>query len=114
MRPPPDLPFSPHDDLLVKVLAALRMPGIDVHDVVQVHAHGRYLVELMEQWTSLTEDGAESDLSFAPAVDVELFRLDSVARWLDTADSCLTRPAFDRDRPAAFPMPKLWRKVGVK
>lgn len=66
MRPPPDPPFSPHYDLLVKVLAALRMPGIDVHDVVPVHAHGRYVVELMEQWTSLTEDEAESDLSFAP------------------------------------------------
>ncbi len=38
----------------MKVLVALRVPGIDVHEVIQVHR--RYLVELMQQWTRIKED----------------------------------------------------------
>ncbi len=63
------------------------MPGVSVHDVIQVHR--RYLVELMQQWTRLKEDEADFDLTFALVVDAELFRLDSVVRWLDTADGRL-------------------------
>ena len=33
--------------MAAKVLAALRVPGTDVHEVVQVHR--RYLMELMQQ-----------------------------------------------------------------
>ena len=39
------------DELVIKVLAALHVPGVSVHDVIQVHR--RYLVELMQQWTRL-------------------------------------------------------------
>ena len=58
----------------MKVLVALRVPGTDVRDVIQVHR--RYLVELMQQWTRIKEDEAESDMSLALVVDAELFRLD--------------------------------------
>ena len=68
---------------------ALRVPGVDVHEVIQ--AHRRYLVELMQQWTRIKEDEAEDDLSLALVVDAELFRLDSVVRWLDAADGRLKR-----------------------
>ena len=71
------------------MLAALHVPGVSVHDVIQVHR--RYLVELMQQWTRLKEDEAESDMPFALVVDAELFRLDSVVRWLDTAEGRLKR-----------------------
>jgi hypothetical protein len=64
-----------------------------VHDVIQVHR--RYLVELMQQWTRLKEDEADFDLTFALVVDAELFRLDSVVRWLDTADGRLKRAASE-------------------
>src|ERR1051326_3120445 len=37
MRTPPDLSSPPRDELVIKVLVALRVPGVDVHDVVQVH-----------------------------------------------------------------------------
>jgi DNA-binding PadR family transcriptional regulator len=84
LHTPPDLSLPPRDELVIKVLVALRMPGVDVHEVIQVHR--RYLVELMQQWTHLKEDEAGFDLSFALVVDAELFRLDSVVRWLDTAD----------------------------
>ncbi len=79
----------PRDELVIKVLSALRVPGVYVHDVIQVHR--RYLVELMQQWTRLKEDEAEFDLTFALVVDAELFRLDSVVRWLDSADGRLKR-----------------------
>ena len=45
---------------MIKVMVALRMPGADVHEVIQVHR--RYLVELMQQWTRLKEDEADFDL----------------------------------------------------
>ncbi len=87
----------PRDELVIKVLAALRVPGVSVHDVIQVHR--RYLVELMQQWTRLKEDEADFDLTFALVVDAELFRLDSVVRWLDTADGRLKRAALEPSRP---------------
>src|SRR5579883_260688 len=57
---PSDLTEPPRDELVIKVLAALRVPGVSVHDVIQVHR--RYLVELMQQWTRLKEDEADYDL----------------------------------------------------
>ncbi|MGA2830717.1 MAG: PadR family transcriptional regulator, partial [Streptosporangiaceae bacterium] len=84
LRTPPDLSLPPRDELVIKILVALHLPGVNVHDVIQLHR--RYVVELMQQWTRLKEEEADSDLGFALAVDAELFRLDSVVRWLDTAD----------------------------
>ena len=98
---------------------ALRVPGVDVHDVVQVHR--RYLVELMQQWTRLKEDEADYDLSLALVVDAELFRLDSVIRWLDSADGRLKRAAADAataipatPKPASPPVPTIRRRTGAR
>jgi DNA-binding PadR family transcriptional regulator len=93
LRTPPDLTSPPRDELVVKVLVAAKAPGVDVHEVIQVHR--RYLVELMQQWTRLKGDEAQFDLAFALVVDAELFRIDSVVRWLDTADGRLKRAAVD-------------------
>ena len=97
LRTPPDLASPPRDELVMKVLVALRVPGTDVRDVIQVHR--RYLVELMQQWTRIKETEAESDLNLALVVDAELFRLDAVVRWLDAADGRIKRAAAGR--PAA-------------
>jgi DNA-binding PadR family transcriptional regulator len=114
LRTPPDLAAPPRDELVIKVLVAVRVPGVDVRDVIQVHR--RYLVELMQQWTRLKEDEAEFDLSLALVVDAELFRLDSVIRWLDAADGRLRRSAADvpASVPAAGPLPRLRRRIGVR
>jgi len=61
--------------------------------VIQVHR--RYLVQLMQQWTRIKETEAESDMSVALVVDAELFRLDAVVRWLDSADGRIKRAAAD-------------------
>ena len=52
----------------------------------------------MQEWTRLKEYAADRDLGFALVVDAELFRLDSVVRWLDAADGRIKRAAFDPPR----------------
>ncbi len=84
LRTPPDLAFPLHDELAKKILMALWAPCTDVHDVVQVHR--RYLVERMQQWTRIKKGKTGRDLGLALAVNAKLVRLDSVVRWLDTAD----------------------------
>jgi DNA-binding PadR family transcriptional regulator len=100
LRTPPDLSSPPRDELVMKVLVALRVPGVNVHEVIQVHRRCLALV-----------------------VDAELFRLDSVIRWLDSADGRLKRAAADRatettaapaPQPAPAPLPKLRRRTGVR
>ena len=91
LRTPSDMSSPPRDELVMKVLVALRVPGIDVRDVIQVHR--RYLVGLMQQWTRIKEAEADSDMSLALVVDAELFRLDAVVRWLDAADGRIKRGA---------------------
>ncbi len=97
LRVPPDLSVPPRDDLVMKILIAARVPGSDVHDVIQ--GHRRYLVQLMQEWTRLKQDasdgGASPDLAFGLVVDAELFRLDAVVRWLDAAEGRLRRAAAD-------------------
>jgi DNA-binding PadR family transcriptional regulator len=112
LRTPPDLTSPPRDELVIKVLVALQVPGVDVHDVVQVHR--RYVIQLMQQWTRLKEEAAEHDLAFALVVDAELFRLESVIRWLDAADGRLRRQ--ERSEPADGPaaLPRLRRRVGAR
>jgi len=111
LRTPPDLASPPRDELVMKVLVALRVPGTDVHEVIQVHR--RYLVELMQQWTRIKEQEAEFDLSLGLVVDAELFRLDAVTRWLDAADGRLKRAAVEPPRPAPAGLPRLRRRMGV-
>jgi DNA-binding PadR family transcriptional regulator len=41
LRTPPDPASPPHDELAAKILVALRVPGTDVHEMIQVHR--RYL-----------------------------------------------------------------------
>ena len=117
LRTPPDMSSPPRDELVMKVLVALRVPDTDVHEVIQTHR--RYLVQLMQQWTRIKEDEAETDLALALVVDAELFRLDAVVRWLDTADGRIrraaTEPSSDPAKTPASqpPLPRLRRRSGV-
>jgi DNA-binding PadR family transcriptional regulator len=112
LHTPPDLAAPPRDELVIKVLIAVRLPGVDVHEVIQ--SHRRYLVELMQQWTRLKEEEGDMDLSLALVVDAELYRLDSVVQWLDTADGRLRRAAVEAPAPARAPMPQIRRRAGVR
>lgn len=112
LRTPPDLSSPPRDELVIKVLIAMRLPGVDVHEVVQ--AHRRYLIQLMQEWTRLKEYAADRDLGFALVVDAELYRLDSVVRWLDAADGRIRRAAADGAGVPPAGMPKSPRKADVR
>jgi len=115
LRTPPDLSAPPRDELVIKVLVALTLPGVDVREVVQVHR--RYVVQLMQQWTRLKDDAADDEIAFLLAIDAELFRLDSVVRWLDAADGRLARRATEpavEEGAAPLPAPRLRRRMGVR
>jgi len=121
LRTPPDLSSPPRDELVMKVLMALYVPSADVHAVIQ--AHRRYVVELMQRWTRIREDDA-GDFNTALAIDAELFRLDSVVRWLDAAEARVNRAAGDEamawaDRASTrnqtrAPLPRHRRETGVR
>jgi DNA-binding PadR family transcriptional regulator len=116
LRTPPDMTAPPRDELVMKILVALRLPGTDVPEVIQ--AHRRYLVQLMQQWTRIKEAAPESDIALALAVDAELFRLDSVIRWLDSADGRIKRATADEQETAGQetgtgPVVKLRIRTGV-
>ena len=87
LRTPPETVPPPRDELVIKVLVALRMPGVDVHELIQVHR--RHLIELMQHYTHLKAEASERDVGLALVVDAELFRLEAVVRWLDAADARL-------------------------
>ena len=112
LRTPLDLSLPPRDELVIKILVAWQLPGVDVREVIQTHR--RYLVELMQQWTRLKEDQTQSGLGFALAVDAELFRLDSVMRWLDTADSRFRHAEPGPPAPAVPAMPRPRRRATVR
>jgi DNA-binding PadR family transcriptional regulator len=97
LRTPPDLSSPPRDELVIKVLVAIRVASVDVNDVIQ--AHRRHVVELMQEWTRVKRDAGPDDLNLTLVVDAELFRLDSVIRWLDAAESRLRRSGVGRARP---------------
>jgi DNA-binding PadR family transcriptional regulator len=89
LQTPPAMAQPPRDELLIKVLVASQVPGVDVHDVVQVHR--RHLIELMQRYTAIKADADEDDVALALVVDAELFRIEAAVRWLDAADARLER-----------------------
>src|SRR5215208_8371009 len=46
LHTPPGTVAPPRDELVIKVLVAISVPGVDVHELVQVHRS--HLVELMQ------------------------------------------------------------------
>jgi DNA-binding PadR family transcriptional regulator len=86
--PPSEIP-PPRDELLIKVLIALRVAGTGVHEIIQVHR--RHIVESMQHYWRLKTEMAADDIGLSLITDAELFRLDAIVRWLDAADIRLKR-----------------------
>ena len=84
LRTPPGLVPPPRDELVIKVLIASRLPGVDVQEILQ--AHRRQVVEVMQRYTHLKAGTAEDEVGLALVVDAELFRLEAIVRWLDAAE----------------------------
>jgi DNA-binding PadR family transcriptional regulator len=84
LRTPPELVPPPRDELVIKVLVALQIPGTDVHEILQVHR--RHVIEVMQRYTRVKADASGDDVALALVADAELFRLEAIVRWLDAAD----------------------------
>jgi DNA-binding PadR family transcriptional regulator len=102
LRTPPDLVPPPRDELVIKVLVALQVPGVDVHEILQVHR--RRVIEIMQRYTQVKARAAEGDVALALVADAELFRLEAIVHWLDAADVRLKQqqtlaPATEADVP---------------
>src|SRR5690349_6221084 len=67
LQTPPADAQPPRDELLIKVLVAVQIPDVAVHDVIQVHR--RHLIELMQRYTAVKADAAEDDVALALIVD---------------------------------------------
>jgi DNA-binding PadR family transcriptional regulator len=100
---PPSAQVPPRDELVIKVLVAVRLPGVDVPMILQ--AHRRRLIETMSRYTRMKED-AEDDLGLLLVADAEIFRLEGVVRWLDTVDVRLRHrpPVVAPAAPAPAPV----------
>jgi DNA-binding PadR family transcriptional regulator len=99
LRTPPDLVPPPRDELVIKVLVALQVRGIEIRELLQVHR--RHVIETMQRYTQVKAAADEEDTAVALVADAELFRLEAIVRWLDAADVRLKRrPTL---APAAVP-----------
>jgi DNA-binding PadR family transcriptional regulator len=89
LRTPLDLANPPRDELVVKVLVALRLPDVDISELLQTHR--RHLVELMQRYTHIKAEAPPDDVTLSLVADAELFRLHGIVGWLDAADARLRR-----------------------
>ncbi len=111
LRTPPDMSSPPRDELVIKVLIARQIAGVDVDALLQVHR--RYVVQLMQQYTRLKEYESD-DVGVGLVVDAELFRLDAVIRWLDAAAARLRRQPTESETPTDdVAAPRIRRRVEV-
>ncbi|MCU1360512.1 MAG: transcriptional regulator, PadR-like family [Ilumatobacteraceae bacterium] len=109
LRTPPDLSAPPRDELVIKVLVALRVPGVDLEELVQ--SHRRHVIETMRYYTRLKEDAGDDDIGLLLVADAELFRLDAVVRWLDAADARIKRLPPDHATVATPTLPRIKRRT---
>ena len=105
LRTPPELVPPPRDELVIKVLVALQIPGIDVHEVLQ--AHRRHVIEVMQRYTGIKAQADADDVPLALVADAQLFRLEAIVRWLDAADVRLKQLPLRAPAAAATPDPIL-------
>jgi DNA-binding PadR family transcriptional regulator len=116
LREPQEDASPPRDELLIKVLVAVQVPGVEVHDVIQVHR--RHLLQLMQRYTAVKAEAPEDDVALALVVDAELFRLEGAVRWLDSAEVRLRQQPLRIPAAApAAPLPatrRATRRQGIR
>jgi DNA-binding PadR family transcriptional regulator len=101
LRTPDTSDQPPRDELLIKVLVAVEVPGVEVAEVIQTHR--RQLIETMQRYTKVKADASADDTALALVIDAELFRMEAAVRWLDSAETRLRqhRPTTAASRQAA-------------
>jgi DNA-binding PadR family transcriptional regulator len=115
LRTPPDMAAPPRDELVIKVLIALHLPEVDVAGLLQVHR--RQLVELMQEYTRLKDDASDDELGLLLVTDAEIYRIDSLIRWLDSVEGRLKRqptPVTPQPPKARTAPERLRRQIGAR
>jgi DNA-binding PadR family transcriptional regulator len=83
----------PRDELAIKLAMAARLPGVDVHAVVQ--AQRTDTMRALQDYTSLKRSGGpgdlEDDLAWSMVLDSLLFAAEAEIRWLDACEVRLSR-----------------------
>jgi DNA-binding PadR family transcriptional regulator len=103
LRTPPELVPPPRNELVITLLVALQIPGIDIREILQ--AHRRHAIEVMQRYTRIKAEAAQ-DVPLALVADAELFRLEAIVRWLDAADVRLKQLPL-RAAPAGVEVPPI-------
>ena len=110
LRTPPGVVPPPRDELVIKVLVARQVPGVDLAELLQVHR--RHLVEAMQEYTRLKAGIGDDEVELSLAVDSELFRLEAMVRWLDTAEARLKRLPAPAGGATPASAPRAGRRIG--
>lgn len=95
-RTPADTSTPPRDELVIKILLAISVPGVDALEVIQTHR--KHLVRRREVWARI--DGDKGDLTTALVAQAESYRVGALIHWLDTAEHAIGRAS---DRPQDVP-----------
>ncbi|HSK23806.1 MAG TPA: helix-turn-helix transcriptional regulator [Egicoccus sp.] len=101
LGPPDAVEVPPRDELVIKIMVALRVPGVDAADLVQ--AHRSQLVRQMQHFTHLKEDTTAADLHLLLVADAETYRLDAMIRWLEAVEARVRQAGTDPAPPPAVP-----------
>jgi DNA-binding PadR family transcriptional regulator len=113
LHTPPDMSTPPRDELVIKVLVSMRIPGVDAGELTQTYR--RHVIEAMHEYTRLKEDADEDDIGLLLVADAEIYRLDGVIRWLDAADARIRRLPAASERPIAAPARRVARsRIGAR
>ncbi len=97
----------PRDELVIKVLVAIAVPGPDPTRVIDQHRAA--LVARMQGVTKLKlhDDG----IATAMVADAELFRLEAAVRWLDAVEARLARGERMEPVPSTTPESEVEREM---
>lgn len=106
---PPDDPNLSRDEVVIKIMIALSVPGVDVLDVVQDHR--RQAVEYMQRLTRLKASG--DDVAMVLVVDSLLFRHEATIRWLDTCEARFRNGELPSAQPVEMTTGATWVKKQV-
>ena len=113
LHTPPDMSTPPRDELVIKVLVSMRIPGVDAAELTQTYR--RHVIQAMHEYTRLKEDADEDDIGLLLVADAEIYRLDAVIRWLDAADARIKRVPPTAGRPVAPPVRRVGRpRIGAR
>lgn len=82
------------DELVLKLVMAVRHPGVDAHSVIQGERRGA--MQQLQEFTLLKKDPpTDADLGWTFLVESLIFQTEARVRWLDHCEAVLGRSALE-------------------